>query len=90
MSTMAMDTVPSMLFMFAASSVMLAIMQKPVCKAAGGFEDECSTLADLGFPAAGAIACSAMCLCCMTHMGMLGRGSMMGAYGGGGGYGGMF
>lgn len=89
MSMMAMDTVPSMLFMFAVSSVLLAVMQKPVCKVAGGFRDECDDIADLGFPAAGIIGCSALCLCFMTHMGMLGRGSMMGAYGGGygGGYG---
>jgi hypothetical protein len=86
MSMMAMDTVPSMLFMFAACSVMLALVQKPVCKMAGGFRDECDDIADLGFPAASIIGSSALCLCFMTHMGMLGRGSMMGG-GFGGGYG---
>ena len=86
MMPMPMDTVPSMLFMVATSCVVLAMMQKPLCKSMNGFESECSDVADLGFPAAGALACSAMCLCCMTHMGMLGRSSMMG--GGMGGYGG--
>ena len=87
-----MDTVPSMLFMFAASSVMLAVMQKPVCKMTGSYEDQCDTIADVGFPAAGVLGCSALCLCCMTHMGMLGRSSMMGGGMGGygGGYGGMY
>lgn len=81
-SMIAMDTVPSMLFMMAVSCVCLAVMQKPICKTAGGFQDECNTVADLGFPAAMILGLSAMCLCFMTHMGMLGRGSMMGAYGG--------
>ena len=84
---MPMDTVPSMLFMVASCCVALAMMQKPACKMTGGFENECSDIADLGFPAASALACSAMCLCMMTHMGMLGRGSMLGG-GMGGGYGG--
>lgn len=84
---MAFDTVPSMLFMSAASCILFAFMQKPACKATGGFEDECDGIAELGFPAAGILASSAMMLCCLTHMGMLGRGSTMGAYGGGG-YGG--
>ena len=84
---MAFDTVPSMLFMSAASCILFGYMQKPVCKTSGGFEDECGGIAELGFPAAGILASSAMMLCCLTHMGMLGRGSMMGAYGGGG-YGG--
>lgn len=86
-----MDTVPSMLFMVAMSCVAIAVMQKPLCKSMNGFEDECDDIADLGFPAAVALACSAMCLCCMTHMGMLGRGSMLGGgMGGYGGYGGIF
>ena len=84
---MPMDTVPSMLFMMASSCVVLAMMQKPICSMLGGFSDECDTIADLGFPAAGVIACSAMCLCFMTHMGLLGRSSMMGGMMGGG-YGG--
>lgn len=81
MSMMAMDTVPSMLFFLGASCVCFAFMQKPVCKMAGGFQDECNTIADLGYPAASMLAVSAMCLCFLTHMGMLGRGSYMGAYG---------
>ena len=79
-SMMAMDTVPSMLFMGAMFCTCLALMKNPVCKATGGFEDECDGIAQLGFPAASFLASSAMCLCCMTHMGMVGRGSMMGTY----------
>ena len=83
-SMIAMDTVPSMLFMIAMCCAGFAVMQKPICKAAGGFQDECDGIADLGFPAASILVSSAMCLCFMTHMGMMGRGSTMGAYGGGG------
>ncbi len=82
-SMMALDTVPSMLFLSAMCCVFFGYMQKPVCKSSG-FSDECSNIAELSFPVASIIASSAMCLCCMTHMGMLGRGSTMGAYGGGG------
>lgn len=81
MSTMAMDTVPSMLFVFAMMCVCLGMFQKPACKNVGGFQDECDSIADLSFPTASSLACCAMCLCFMTHMGFLGRGSLMGAYG---------
>lgn len=81
MSMMAFDTVPSMLFMVATSCVALAFLQKPVCDATGDYKDECNTVAKLGYPAASILASSAAFLFFLTHIGMLGRGSMMGGYG---------